>query len=189
MLIIDNYDSFTYNLVQYFKILGINPFVVKNDEALPENLEFSRIVISPGYGNPDNSGLSMNVIKRYHKIKPILGVCLGHQCIAKFFGAEIVKAKEPVHGKVSEVFYEENEPLFEGLEQGFNAARYHSLVVAEKSLPSCLNITARTKDGTIMGLKHRELPLWGVQFHPEAILTEGGLKLLQNFIRATIIEN
>ncbi|MCM1009494.1 MAG: aminodeoxychorismate/anthranilate synthase component II [Fusobacterium sp.] len=182
MLIIDNYDSFTYNLVQYFKILGQNPIVVKNDEHLPD-VDFQRIVISPGAGNPDNSGLSMAVLKKYYSEKPILGVCLGHQCIAKFFGAEIIKAKEPMHGKVSKVFYKDGEPLFAGLPQGFNATRYHSLVVS--NLPESLEVIAQT-DNVIMALKHRKLPIYGVQFHPEAILTEGGLELLGNFIHATM---
>ncbi len=181
MLIIDNYDSFTYNLVQYFKILGENPTVVKNDESLPAK-PFSRIVISPGPGNPDTSGLSMEVLEKYHKTTPILGVCLGHQCIAQFFGAEIMRAKEPVHGKVSKIFHD-GKGLFEGLPQGFNAARYHSLVV--DNLPETLEVTAHTDD-VIMGLKHRDLPIYGVQFHPEAILTQYGLELLRNFIRATI---
>ncbi len=181
MLIIDNYDSFTYNLVQYFKILGENPTVVKNDESLPAK-PFSRIVISPGPGNPDTSGLSMEVLEKYHKTTPILGVCLGHQCIAQFFGAEIMRAKEPVHGKVSKIFHD-GKGLFEGLPQGFNATRYHSLVV--DNLPETLEVTAHTDD-VIMGLKHRDLPIYGVQFHPEAILTQYGLELLRNFIRATI---
>lgn len=181
MLIIDNYDSFTYNLVQYFKILGENPTVVKNDEPLPAG-NFSRIVISPGPGNPDTSGLSMEVLEKYHKTTPILGVCLGHQCIAQFFGAEIMRAKEPMHGKVSQIFHNAK-GLFDGLPQGFNATRYHSLVV--DNLPETLEVTAHTDD-VIMGLKHRDLPIYGVQFHPEAILTQYGLELLRNFIRATI---
>lgn len=181
MLIIDNYDSFTYNLVQYFKILGENPTVVKNDESLPAK-PFSRIVISPGSGNPDTSGLSMEVLEKYHKTTPILGVCLGHQCIAQFFGAEIMRAKEPMHGKVSQIFHNAK-GLFDGLPQGFNATRYHSLVVDNP--PETLEVTAHTDD-VIMGLKHRDLPIYGVQFHPEAILTQYGLELLRNFIRATI---
>lgn len=186
MLIIDNYDSFTYNLVQYFRMLGENPTVIKNDEPLPAN-DFNCIVISPGPGNPDTSGLSMQVIEKYYRTKPILGVCLGHQCLAKFFGAEIVKAQEPVHGKVSPILHN-NQGLFAGLPQGFNATRYHSLVVEPKTLPECLEITAQTKDGIIMGVQHKELPLFGVQFHPEAILTQYGLQLLQNFLRATITD-
>lgn len=182
MLIIDNYDSFTYNLVQYFRILGENPVVIKNDESLPD-VDFRRIVISPGPGNPDSSGLSMKVLEKYYREKPILGVCLGHQCIAKFFGANIVKAKEPMHGKVSKVFYKDGEPLFVGLPQGFSATRYHSLVVED--VPETLESIAQTYN-VIMALKHRELPIYGIQFHPEAILTEGGLELLRNFIRATI---
>lgn len=183
MLIIDNYDSFTYNLVQYFKILGENPTVVKNDESLPAK-SFSRIVISPGPGNPDTSGLSMKALEKYHNTTPILGVCLGHQCIAQFFGAEILRAKEPVHGKVSKIFHD-GKGLFEGLPQGFNATRYHSLVV--DNLPETLEVTAHTDD-VIMGLKHRDLPIYSVQFHPEAILTQYGLELLRNFIRATMTD-
>lgn len=182
MLIIDNYDSFTYNLVQYFKILGETPLVVKNDEPMPSE-NFSRIVISPGPGNPDTSGLSMKVLERYHKTTPILGVCLGHQCIAQFFGGEIIRASESMHGKVSPIFHN-SEGIFEGLPQGFNATRYHSLVV--DNLPECLEVTAKTKDNVVMGIKHKEAPIYGVQFHPEAILTEYGLELLRNFLRATI---
>lgn len=182
MLIIDNYDSFTYNLVQYFKILGENPTVVKNDEPLPAE-NFSRIVISPGPGNPDTSRLSMKILEKYCQTKPILGVCLGHQCIAQFFGGEVIGAKEPMHGKVSPIFHK-GEGLFEGLPQGFNATRYHSLVV--NRLPDCIEVTAKTKDNVIMGIKHKKFPIYGVQFHPEAILTEYGLELLGNFIRATI---
>lgn len=181
MLIIDNYDSFTYNLVQYFRILGENPIVVKNDDSLPAQ-DFTRIVISPGPGNPETSGLSMEVLEKFYKTTPILGVCLGNQCIAQFFGGKISRASQPVHGKVSRI-YHSDEGIFEGLPQGFNATRYHSLVVSE--VPEILEVTARTDD-VIMGLKHKELPIYGVQFHPEAIMTQYGLELLQNFLRATM---
>lgn len=171
--------------MQYFKILGENPLVIKNDSELPSDLCFKRIVISPGPGNPAASGISMELIKKYYKTKPILGVCLGHQCLAEFFGARIVKAKEPVHGKISPILHN-GDKLFEGLPSGFKATRYHSLIVEREGLPEDLTITAQTPDGLIMGLKHHDLPLYGVQFHPEAILTEYGLELLHNFLRVTI---
>lgn len=183
MLIIDNYDSFTYNLVQYVKILGINPTVIKNDEILPKNIEFSHIIISPGWGNPDNSRLSMEIINLYHTKKPILGVCLGHQCLAQYFGAKIIKAREPMHGKTSEISFEEDCALFKNLSQNFNATRYHSLIIDEATLPGTLRVTARTSDNIIMAIEHVNLPLVGVQFHPEAILTEHGLEILENFVK------
>lgn len=186
MILIDNYDSFTYNIVQYLKELGIEPKVFKNDEiSIDElkNMEFSSIVISPGPKNPDESGISMDVVREFHQTKKILGICLGHQCIAQFFGAKIIKDKEPYHGKVSKIYFEGvNEGLFEGLEQGFEATRYHSLIVEKESLPECLAPIARTEDDILMGIKHKSYPLYGVQFHPEAILTQGGKKLLENFV-------
>lgn len=184
MLIIDNYDSFTYNIVEYVRILGITPIVIKNDKMnlkQIEKLNFAKIIISPGYGNPDNSGVSMDIIKKYHGQKPILGVCLGHQCIAQYFGAKIVQLSEPCHGKTSEIFFD-NTKLFKGIPQGFRATRYHSLTVDDKSCKSPIKITARTKDGIIMGLEIENSQTYGVQFHPEAILTEHGLKLIENFI-------
>lgn len=183
MLIIDNYDSFTYNIVQYIEILGIEPIIIKNDElSLDEikQLNFSKIILSPGWGNPSNSGVTMGVIDYYRNKKPILGVCLGMQCIAKYFGAEIIKAPEPFHGKKSEIFFDENFRLFKGLNQGFSATRYHSLIV--KSNSPEIEITAKTKDNVPMALQIKNLPIFGVQFHPEAILTENGIKIFQNFI-------
>jgi len=189
MILIDNYDSFTYNIVQYLKEMGINPKIFKNDEISIEELKkldktenFSSIIISPGPGNPDTSGISMDVIGEFYKTKKILGVCLGHQCIAQYFGCKIVKAKEPCHGKVSKIYFEENEKLFAGIEQGFEATRYHSLVVDNDSLTDCIKPIAYTKDKILMALKHKEYPVYGVQFHPEAILTQHGKKLLANFL-------
>lgn len=184
MLIVDNYDSFTYNIVEYVRILGKEPIVIKNDEmslTQIEELDFEKIIISPGYGNPDNSGVSMDLIKKYHGKKAILGVCLGHQCIAQSFGAKIVQLAEPCHGKTSEVFFEASK-LFKGIEQGFRAARYHSLTVDKSSCKPPIKITARTKDGIIMALEIEGTQTYGVQFHPEAILTEYGLQLIENFI-------
>lgn len=241
MLIIDNYDSFTYNIVQYIKILGINPTVIKNDEMSLEEikkLNFSRIILSPGWGNPDNSGVTMEVIDFYKDKYPILGVCLGMQCIAKYYGGEIVKAPEPYHGKNSEIFFDEDFELFKGFKQGFSATRYHSLMVKiapsphfsdiqanafkSKNYPSptrgegstkqscdfptyvapppfkggsalystCqlqnnkfIQITAWTKDNIPMALKIKDKPIYGVQFHPEAILTEHGIEIFKNFIK------
>lgn len=180
MLIIDNYDSFTYNIVQYIKRIGIDPIVIKNDElTLKEikELSFTRILLSPGWGNPENSGITMEVIDYYKNKKSILGVCLGMQCIAKYFGAKIVKAPEPFHGKNSQIFFDKDFELFEGLEQGFSATRYHSLIVKD-----CPYIKAATRDKIPMALKVDKLPIYGVQFHPEAILTENGIKIFENWI-------
>lgn len=181
---IDNYDSFTYNIVQYLKELGVNPVIFKNDEislAELKNLDFSDLIISPGPKNPDEAGISLSAIGEFYKSKKILGVCLGHQCIAQYFGAKIVKSKEPVHGKVSKIYFE-NDELFKGIEQGFEATRYHSLVVKNDSLPSCIVPLAVTKDEVLMALRHRDYPVFGVQFHPEAILTQFGKNILFNFI-------
>jgi len=183
VLIIDNYDSFTYNIVQYIKILGIKPVVIKNDElTLSEikKIDFKRIILSPGWGNPANSGVTMGVIDFYKDKCPILGVCLGMQCIAKYFGAEIVKAPEPFHGKNSEIFFDDDFRIFKGLKQGFSATRYHSLMVSK--LPACVDSKAWTKDKIIMGIKIKDREIYGVQFHPEAILTENGIEIFKNFI-------
>lgn len=191
VILIDNYDSFTYNIVQYLRELGVNPKVFKNDEItiaelkkLDQELKFSSIIISPGPKNPDESGISMDVIGEFYKTKKILGVCLGHQCIAQYFGCKIVKAEEPMHGKVSKIYFEgvNGYPLFESLEQGFEATRYHSLVVDNESLTECIQPLAYTDDRVLMALKHKNYPAYGVQFHPEAILTQGGMRLLLNFI-------
>lgn len=183
MLIVDNYDSFTYNIVQYVKILGINPIVIKNDEMSLEEikkLKFERIILSPGWGNPDNSGVTMEVIDYYKNECPILGVCLGMQCICKYFGGKIVKAPEPYHGKNSQIFFDEDFELFEGFGQGFSATRYHSLMVAD--LPEEIEVTARTSDNIPMAIKVQNRAIYGVQFHPEAILTENGIEIFRNFI-------
>lgn len=205
MLIIDNYDSFTYNIVQYIKILGTEPIVIKNDElTLPEiqKLNFKRIILSPGWGNPDNSGITMDIIDFYKDKCPILGVCLGMQCIAKYFGAEIVKAPEPFHGKNSKIFFDKDFKIFSNLEQGFSATRYHSLMIKmdittppyqlgeESTLTPTLSlgegekieIKAWTEDKIPMGLKVKDKEIYGVQFHPEAILTENGIEIFRNFI-------
>lgn len=182
MILIDNYDSFTYNIVQYLRELGTSPVVFENDKVSVDELkkmDFESIIISPGAGNPDTAGVSMKVIEEFHKTKKILGVCLGHQCIAQFFGGEVVKSKEPFHGKVSEIVHKKSK-LFEGIPERFNVTRYHSLMV--DNLPDSLLETATTSDGIIMALEHKTLPIYGVQFHPEAILSEYGHKIFENFI-------
>ena len=184
MILIDNYDSFTYNIVQYLQELGVEPKVFENDKITInelKNLNFDRIIISPGAGNPDTAGISMNIIKEFYKTKKILGICLGHQCIAQFFGGKIEISTNPTHGKTSKINICENSKLFQNLPQEFKVTRYHSLEVS--SLPKELKITAKTQDGTIMAIEHKILPIYGVQFHPEAILTEYGHELLENFIK------
>lgn len=186
MILIDNYDSFTYNIVQYLRELGVSPLIIKNDEKTVQEikkLNFDSIIISPGPSNPDNAGISLSLINEFYKTKKILGVCLGHQCLAQNFGCKIVKAAEPVHGKVSEIFFNENEALFNSIQQGFLATRYHSLIVDPLTLKEPIEIIAKTKDDVIMALKHKKYKLYGVQFHPEAILTEYGKILLDNFIK------
>lgn len=182
MILIDNYDSFTYNIVQYLKELGVTPKVFENDKITIEqlrDLDFEHIIISPGAGNPDTAGISMEVIREFYKDKKILGVCLGHQCIAQFFGAKIVRAKEPCHGKVSEIIHTKSR-LFDGIPENFEVTRYHSLLVED--LPDVLIETAKISDGICMALEHKTLPLYGVQFHPEAILSQYGHKIFENFI-------
>lgn len=186
MILIDNYDSFTYNIVQYLEELGISPRVFKNDEITIEELkkmEFDSILISPGPGNPKDSkwcGVCSDVIREFYKTKKILGVCLGHQLIAKHFNAKIVKDKNPYHGKVSKIRIVHPSKLFADIPDRFEAARYHSLKVVE--LPDCLIPLAQTDDGILMALKHRDFAVYGVQFHPEAILTQYGHSLFKNFI-------
>ncbi|MBU0686766.1 MAG: aminodeoxychorismate/anthranilate synthase component II [Candidatus Margulisbacteria bacterium] len=185
LLVIDNYDSFTYNLVQYLGELGADLKVIRNDKIDIEgikNLNPSQIIISPGPGTPKDAGISVDVVKNFSGKTPILGVCLGLQSIAFAFGGKIVHAKSLMHGKVSDI-YHDGKGVFKGLSNPFTATRYHSLVAEEKSLPNCLEITARTKDDNeIMGIKHNEHPTYGVQFHPESILTDEGKKLLKNFL-------
>lgn len=192
MILIDNYDSFTYNIVQYLEELGIEPKIFENDKVTIDelkSLDFDSIIISPGAGNPDTAGISMAVLEEFYKTKKILGICLGHQCIAKFFGANIAKSKNPTHGKTSKIFVCENSKLFKNLPKSFDVTRYHSLEVEKSSMPSNLKITAETQDGIIMALEHNALPIYGVQFHPEAILTQYGHELLRNFIEIKPLDN
>lgn len=184
ILMIDNYDSFTFNLVQYLGELGRAVEVRRNDAISPggvERLAPSHIVISPGPGTPDDAGVSLALVECFSGRIPILGVCLGHQAIGQAFGARIVHARRVMHGKTSRVRHD-GRGAFAGLPQGFTATRYHSLVVDADTVPACLEVTAWTDDGEVMGLRHREFPVEGVQFHPEAILTEHGKQLLQNFV-------
>ena len=184
LLMIDNYDSFTYNLVQYFGELGQEVETFRNDQITIEEikkLDPKYIVISPGPCTPKDSGISMQVIDSFKENKPILGVCLGHQAIGAVFGANIVKAKELMHGKTSEIQHDGNF-LFEGMPNNFTATRYHSLVIEEKTLSKDFVVNARTQDGSIMGIQHSKLNVSGVQFHPESIMTENGKKLLSNFL-------
>jgi anthranilate synthase/aminodeoxychorismate synthase-like glutamine amidotransferase len=184
ILVIDNYDSFTYNLVQYFGELGADPLVRRNDEITPEeiaSLNPDRICISPGPCTPREAGISNEVIRRFAGRYPLLGVCLGHQCIGDVYGGEVVRAGRLMHGKTSPIIHN-GKDLFQGLPNPFEATRYHSLLVRRESLPECLEITAETAEGEIMGLRHKELPLWGVQFHPESILTTHGKEILKNFL-------
>ncbi|MFH1459281.1 MAG: aminodeoxychorismate/anthranilate synthase component II [Candidatus Omnitrophota bacterium] len=185
ILFIDNYDSFTYNLVQYFGQLKQPLKVVRNDKISLHQLKKinpSHIVISPGPCTPHEAGMSCAIIKEFAPSIPMLGVCLGHQCIAESFGAKIVRAKELMHGKTSKIFHDQK-GLFTGIPNPFVATRYHSLVIKENTLPPELKITARTKDGTIMGIEHKSFALFGVQFHPESILTKEGMALLKNFLK------
>ena len=184
ILMIDNYDSFTYNLVQYFGELGADLKVYRNDKITIEQIQEmrpERIVISPGPGRPEDAGISVEIIKKFSGKIPILGVCLGHQAIGYAFGGKIVQAKELMHGKTSQIFHNKK-GIFKSIENPFEATRYHSLVIEKKSLPKCLEVNAWTKDKEIMGVEHNKFPLWGVQFHPESILTKAGKKILKNFL-------
>lgn len=184
LLLIDNYDSFTYNLVQYFGELGTTIQVVENDKIFLEKaaaLQPDLLCISPGPGNPQEAGISCDMIRHFAGKIPILGVCLGHQCIAEIFGGEVVQASRQLHGKTSLIHHNEQE-LFKNLPNPFSVTRYHSLIVERETLPDCLEITATTTEGEIMGLRHRTLPIFGVQFHPESILTTHGKELLKNFL-------
>lgn len=186
LLVIDNYDSFTYNLVQYLGELGEQIEVRRNDEVAVDEIESklkpARIVISPGPGTPDGAGVSMKVIERFAGRIPVLGVCLGHQAIGQVFGGRVVRAPQLMHGKSSGVHHD-GKTIFAGLDQPFRAGRYHSLVVEDDDLPSCLEVSARTSDGVIMGLRHREMKVEGVQFHPESIMTTAGKMLLASFLK------
>ncbi|MCK5733285.1 MAG: aminodeoxychorismate/anthranilate synthase component II [Candidatus Latescibacteria bacterium] len=185
ILMIDNYDSFTYNLVQYLGELGAKLEVHRNDRITPEDIEAmgpERIVISPGPCTPREAGISVAVIRRFSGRIPILGVCLGHQCMGEAFGGKVVRAGYLMHGKTSEVFHD-GRTIYEGIENPFVATRYHSLIVERETLPDCFEISAETKDGIIMGLRHKDCNVEGVQFHPEAILTKQGKRLLGNFVK------
>ena len=186
LLMIDNYDSFTYNLVQYFGELGEEVLVYRNDEISLEEitrLKPARIVVSPGPCTPNEAGISVPLIQRFTGEVPILGVCLGHQSIGQAFGGRIVHAKQLMHGKTSAIRHEEG-GVFRHLPRPFHATRYHSLVIERETLPDCLEITAWTDDGEIMGVRHRQFAVQGVQFHPESILTEHGHALLKNFLES-----
>jgi anthranilate synthase/aminodeoxychorismate synthase-like glutamine amidotransferase len=184
LLVIDNYDSFTYNLVQYFGELGVEPRVHRNDEITIEEIEKlnpERIVVSPGPCTPNEAGISCDVIRHFGTRKPVFGVCLGHQSIGQVYGGDVVRADRLMHGKTSPILHT-GKNVFKNLPSPFEATRYHSLLVKRDTLPDCLEITAETAEGEIMGLAHKELPVYGVQFHPESILTSEGKKLLKNFL-------
>lgn len=184
LLVIDNYDSFAYNLVQYLGELGANIKVFRNDKITIseiKKLKPSYIVISPGPCTPNEAGVSMEIVQKLGDGVPILGVCLGHQAIAQALGGRVIRGRVPVHGKTAQI-YHDGKTIYEGVKNPFIATRYHSLVVEEGSLPSCLEISAETKDGVVMGIRHKEFPLEGVQFHPESILTTEGKKILKNFL-------
>ena len=184
LLVIDNFDSFTYNLVQYFGQLGVEQRVFRNNEITPQEalaLNPDRVLISPGPCSPAEAGVSLAMIGAFAGKKPLFGVCLGHQSIGHYFGGHVVRADRLMHGKTSPILHQDTD-VFHGLPQGFKGTRYHSLIVERATLPDCLAITAETAEGEIMGLRHRTLPVWGVQFHPESIATEDGMKILRNFL-------
>lgn len=188
LLMIDNYDSFTYNLVQYFGELGEDIRVYRNDKIKVEDivrLNPDRIVISPGPCTPKEAGISIEVIRYFADKMPILGVCLGHQAIGEAFGGDVVRAERLMHGKIS-MIYHDGRTIFENIPNPFEATRYHSLIIKKDTLPSCLEISAETKEGEIMGVRHRELKVEGVQFHPESILTKAGMDILRNFLKIKI---
>lgn len=185
MLIIDNYDSFTYNIVQYLGEMHVEMKVCRNDQIGLHEIEElgpERILISPGPCSPKESGLSNEIIRRFSQKTPTLGVCLGHQCIGHTFGGNVVVNYRMMHGKTSPIHHNGRD-LFEGLPNPFSATRYHSLVIDKASLPECLEVTAETDEGEIMGVRHKQFPIWGVQFHPESILTENGRRILENFLK------
>jgi len=184
LVVIDNYDSFTYNLVQYLGELGAEMKVFRNDEITVDEIEDlapEKILISPGPGTPDDAGISLDTIERFAQKVPILGVCLGHQAIGQYFGGKVVRGPEPVHGKPVSVTHD-GKTIFSDVPQNFSAGRYHSLVVDRESIPECLEISAESPDGLVMAMRHKDLPVEGVQFHPESILTEHGKTMLANFL-------
>ena len=184
LLVIDNFDSFTYNLVQYFGQLGVEQRVFRNNEITPEKalaLKPDRVLLSPGPCTPREAGVTLDIIGAFAGRVPIFGVCLGHQAVGQYFGGRVVRAGRLMHGKTSPINHKDTD-VFNGLPQGFAATRYHSLLVERSSFPKDLEITAETAEGEVMGLRHRTLPIWGVQFHPESIATEGGMRILRNFL-------
>lgn len=185
LLVVDNYDSFTYNLVQYLGELGCDMRVIRNDEVAVDEIESDlkpdKILISPGPGTPDTAGISLDVIRTFAGKVPILGVCLGHQAIGQHFGGKVTRAPEPVHGKPVEIIHD-GQTIFSDIPNYFEAGRYHSLIVDREEWPEKLEISAESPDGLVMALRHRSLPIEGVQFHPESILTQHGKKLLSNFL-------
>lgn len=184
LLMIDNYDSFVYNLVRYFNELGEELIIYRNDEISVEeimDLDIKGIVISPGPKNPREAGICLEVIDKLKEKLPILGICLGHQCIGEYFGGDIIKGEKPMHGKISEVIHE-NRGVFTGVKNPLNVTRYHSLEINRERIPSDLEVTAKTYDGVVMGVEHKRYKIYGVQFHPEAELTEEGHKILNNFL-------
>jgi anthranilate synthase/aminodeoxychorismate synthase-like glutamine amidotransferase len=185
LLVIDNFDSFTYNLVQYFGELGVDQKVYRNnaitvDEALALNPD--RVMISPGPCSPNEAGVSLDMIAAFAGKKPLLGVCLGHQSIGQHFGGKVIRADRLMHGKTSPVTHRDTD-IFKGMPNPMQATRYHSLIVERSTLPDCLEVTAETAEGEIMGMAHKDLPIWGVQFHPESLATVGGMKMLENFLK------
>lgn len=184
LLVIDNYDSFTFNLVQYFGELGVEQRVYRNDEITPADalaLNPDRVLLSPGPCSPKEAGVTLDMIKAFAGVKPILGVCLGHQSIGHYFGGNVIRASRLMHGKTSPILHKDTD-VFRGLPQGFAATRYHSLLIERSTFPQDLEITAETAEGEVMGLRHKSLPIWGVQFHPESIATDGGMQILKNFL-------
>ena len=186
ILMVDNYDSFTYNLVQFLGVLGADLFVFRNDHVTLADVERENpdgIVISPGPKAPADAGISKEIILSFGPRVKTLGVCLGHQCIGEAFGGRVIRAKKVMHGKTSSVHHD-SRGVFTGVASPFEAARYHSLVVEEESLPDCLEVTSRTPDGVVMGIRHTEYPIEGIQFHPESFMTEHGMKILERFLEA-----
>jgi len=185
LLVIDNYDSFTYNIVQYLGEMQVEMTIFRNDQVTVESvraLKPDRILISPGPCSPRESGLSNEIIRQFSRDLPTLGVCLGHQCIGHVFGGNVIVNYRMMHGKTSLIKHN-GQDLFEGMPNPFPATRYHSLVIERSSMPDCLEITAETEEGEVMGVRHKTLPIWGVQFHPESILTENGRLILSNFLK------
>jgi anthranilate synthase/aminodeoxychorismate synthase-like glutamine amidotransferase len=185
MLVIDNYDSFTYNLVQYLGEMAVEMRILRNDQVTLDQIrewQPERILISPGPCSPREAGMSNDIIRTFGPKIPVFGVCLGHQCIGHTFGAEVVVNDRMMHGKTSPIKHNGRD-LFEGMPNPFNATRYHSLVIKRDTMPACLEITAETEEGEIMGVRHKHFPIWGVQFHPESILTENGRTILKNFLK------